>query len=135
MGKIFKLRTVEITFKPCGDCHECCTGRLVGSAYGNDYKPGHSCVFLVKKECIIHETRPDSCRNYQCAWSQGLFGDSDQLKPNKCGVLISIENVKNTTLKLDQSPQYLNCIGTLTPELKEYLDNWVRENNTFYKEV
>jgi Fe-S-cluster containining protein len=29
-------------------------------------KHGDPCPFLLKNKCMIYETRPDMCRNYQC---------------------------------------------------------------------
>lgn len=75
-------------FRPCGDCHECCTGKLAGNQYGNQMYPDRKCVFLVG-DCSIHVTRPESCAKYQCAWAQRLF--PEWMRPDQCGVVISVE--------------------------------------------
>ena len=76
-------------FRPCGDCHECCTGKLVGNQYGNLMYPGRPCAFLLKDGCGIHGSRPKECRSYQCAWSQNLF--PEWMRPDKTDALISVE--------------------------------------------
>ncbi len=76
-------------FRPCGDCTACCSGQLMGESYGNWFGRGKKCIFLVKESCTIYETRPESCRKYQCAWSQHLL-DMD-LRPDKCGLMVSVE--------------------------------------------
>lgn len=78
-----------MNFRECGDCTACCEGFLVGNAHGNrfgNYKP---CIFLVKNICAIYKDRPTSCHSYQCAWTQHLL--PDWMKPNLCGVLVSVE--------------------------------------------
>lgn len=80
-------------FRPCDECNSCCKGNLLGMAYGNVFGNKRSCIFLVKEKCAIYESRPDSCKNYQCAWSQGLL-DID-MRPDKSGLLVSIEKDKS----------------------------------------
>lgn len=81
-------------FRPCGECTACCDGNLKSNSHGNTFANRNACVFLVKKVCSIYEDRPNTCRNYQCAWSQTLF--DEDLRPDKCGVLISVETNPNT---------------------------------------
>lgn len=81
-------------FRPCGECTACCDGNLKSNSHGNTFANRNACVFLVKKVCSIYEDRPNTCRNYQCAWSQTLF--DEDLRPDKCGVLISVETNSNT---------------------------------------
>jgi len=81
-------------FRPCEKCTACCDGNLASNSHGNAFENRNSCVFLVKKVCSIYEDRPNTCKNYQCAWSQTLF--DEDLRPDKCGVLISVEINSNT---------------------------------------
>ena len=66
------------------------------------------------------------CRDYQCAWSQGLF--TSELKPNISNLLISVE--------FDTAGmQYLKLIplsNDVSQETIEYINNWVDNNNTYY---
>ena len=79
----------RIKYKECGDCSACCDGHLAGNIYGNKFGNRSPCKFLVSGLCSIYSTRPDSpCSTFQCAWSQHLL--DDDLKPNKCGLLVYI---------------------------------------------
>ena len=111
--------------KSCGSCFSCCTGTLIGNAYGNEHYPTKPCVFLVNNKCSIYETRPAYCQKYQCAWSQDIL--SDLMQPDKCGVIISVEIDKST------NKQFLRCSGILTDTIKTYLNEWCENNNTYYK--
>ncbi len=118
-----------MNFRPCGDCNACCEGALIGNAHGNRFGNHKPCVFLVSKTCAIHETRPQSCRNYQCAWSQHLF--PEWMQPNKCGVLISVETSK-------EGHQYLKVIELkheIPYEVYQEIDNFCKDNNTYYVKV
>lgn len=76
-------------FNECNNCHICCSGFLQGSAYGHDFGNGKKCYFL-NSGCDIYQNRPKLCHKYFCAWKQNLF--PEWMQPNKCGVLISVEN-------------------------------------------
>lgn len=114
-------------FLSCGDCTACCDGNLVGEVFGIPFGQGTPCSFLLNKSCSIYSFRPDMCKNYQCAWSQGLF--PEWMKPNQCGVLISVEH---DGLKLCQ---FLKVIPTRYPinqQVIDFLDQWVLQYNTYY---
>lgn len=81
-------------FRPCGECTACCDGNLLSNSHGNIFGNKKPCVFLVEKICSVYKDRPNTCKNYQCAWSQSLF--DEDLRPDRCGVLISVENNLNT---------------------------------------
>lgn len=100
-----------MNFRPCGDCRACCEGALIGNSYGNKFGFGKPCIFMIKEECTIYETRPQTCINYQCAWSQGLF--SEDMKPTISNVMISVE-VSN------DNKQYLKVM-----ELSDTIDDKV----------
>ena len=78
--------------RECGDCTECCRGRLI---FEDETKTGEKiivkdsipCYKLSDKGCTIHEDRPDVCRNWQCKWTldEGL---PNWLQPSKCGFMI-----------------------------------------------
>jgi Fe-S-cluster containining protein len=78
-------------YRSCGECTACCTGRLIGNAYGNSFNPSRKCVFLVQEKCSIYSTRPDLCRKYQCSWSEHLFDES--MRPDKCGVIVTTKSI------------------------------------------
>lgn len=118
-----------INFRECGDCHACCEGFLNSDAYGNKFGNGSSCKFLCSKVCTIYETRPQVCRNYQCAWSQGIL--PKWLKPNKVGVLISVETNPDNS-------QYLRVIEMkprIDYDVYKAIKDWCDNNNTYYIKI
>jgi Fe-S-cluster containining protein len=117
-----------INFRPCGDCAACCEGHLIGNAHGNQFGKGRKCIFLVKQECQIYHERPETCRKYQCMWSQGIF--PEWMKPNKTGMMISAE--------WKDGKQYLRCIE-ISPKI-DYnvyaeIEKFCTENQTYYVKV
>jgi hypothetical protein len=120
---------MAIEDRQCGECTVCCSGQLVGHAYGNKFGP-NPCVFLVEQKCAIYETRPQTCRNYQCAWLQGLL--PEWMKPSKCNVLVSVEFDQDRKQFLKVMPKEQQ---DLTSQIIEHLDEWTKENNTYYRIV
>jgi len=74
--------------RSCGDCTACCTW-LIGDAFEHKFGCGKSCKFLEEGGCGVYKARPETCRNYQCAWSQSLL--PEEMRPDKCDVLVSVE--------------------------------------------
>ena len=118
-----------MNFRPCETCTACCDGHILGNSYGNKFGCGKSCVFLVEKKCPIYKDRPNSCKNYQCAWSQHLL--PEWMRPDKCGVLVSVEIDKH-------NKQYLKVVEmqplvdyNIYTEIKRFCE----ENNTYFVKV
>lgn len=113
-------------FLECGSCNACCSGGLSGSAGGLPFGGGNPCKFLCRGSCSIYMFRPPVCKKYQCAWSQGLF--TEEMKPTISNLLISVEvdGLGKQFLKVIK----LNC--DIKKETLEYLDNWVKQNGTYY---
>jgi len=71
-------------FRECGECSLCCKVVEIEETESprNEWckhcDPG-------KAGCTIHSERPDSCRNCDCLWLQGMF--DDEHKPDKTGVV------------------------------------------------
>jgi Fe-S-cluster containining protein len=109
--------------RECGECTACCTW-LIGDAYGWEFGSGKSCKFLCESGCSVHKVRPKVCENYFCAWAQELI--SDELRPDKCGVLVSVEN--------SDIGQYLKILTINNKEIetniKEYFEQWGNKMNT-----
>ena len=49
------------------------------------------CIHLAQVGCGIYESRPQSCRDYDCAWLHGHFGTDD--RPDKTGIVWSFEQI------------------------------------------
>jgi len=120
---------MAIDFKSCGNCTVCCSGILAGNIYGNVFNKDKQCVFLVDQQCVIYNTRPEVCRKYQCAWSQGII--PDWLKPTESNILITVE--------IKDKQQYLKAVcltdEKISSEITTFLDEWTKENNTYYTVV
>lgn len=119
------MTILKTDFRDCGECTACCTW-LVGESYGHKFGNGISCTYLEECGCGIYENRPKVCINYQCAWSQNLF--PEEMRPDKCGVLVSVENN-------EQYGQYLRVIviesNEKTKKYINYLKMWSEKMNTF----
>ncbi|NDD85028.1 hypothetical protein EBZ38_12255 [bacterium] len=114
-----------MSFFSCGDCTACCDGHLTGDAFSVPFGPGSPCTFLINKSCTVYSFRPDVCKNYQCAWSQGLF--PEWMKPNRCNILISVEQKDDI--------QFLKLVPITYPinqQVIDFLDEWVVQYNTYY---
>jgi Fe-S-cluster containining protein len=115
--------------KPCGDCTACCSGQLMSVSYGNFFGKGKKCVFLVKEKCTIYDTRPDVCRTYQCAWTQGIL--YDEMRPDQCGLMVSVEYDK-------EGKQYLKAMEVtehVPYESFQKLDECAKKLNTYWVKV
>jgi hypothetical protein len=72
-----------MTNRVCGGCTLCC--RFYGVPELG--KPEQErCRHCTASGCSIHETRPASCRNFDCFW---LMDENfpDDLRPDRCGVV------------------------------------------------
>jgi len=106
-------------FRECGECTACCTW-LQGSAYGYDFGNGKSCKFLCESGCSVHNARPLVCEKYFCAWAQNLL--EEEMRPDKCGVLASVENAEST--------QYLRLTSTggeINKDILDYFSEWSKK--------
>lgn len=74
----------------CGGCIECCFAFRVVEL---KKEPFIECEHAEKgKGCKIYETRPQSCRDCNCAWiTQSEV--AGELRPDKCGVIF--ERINN----------------------------------------
>lgn len=117
---------MENNLRSCGECTACCDGHIIGNAYGHDFGLGKKCFYLVQQKCTIYETRPEVCRKYQCAWTQGLL--PEEHRPDKTGLMVSVEN--------DQTgKQYLKGIEIqpIVPySIHKTAETFCTENNTYY---
>lgn len=111
-------------FRDCGECTACCSW-LTGDAFGWKFGQGKSCKFLECNGCGVYKARPETCIEYQCAWSQHLL--PEEMRPDKCNVLISVEQ--------NQNGQYLKVMPInnikIDDKIRIYLQNWSEKMNTF----
>ena len=69
--------------RDCRDCQECCNVYQIDSI---DKKPRTTCSHLNKDGCVIYETRPIECKNYECMWIKGR-GEYDDM-PKLSGIMM-----------------------------------------------
>jgi Fe-S-cluster containining protein len=108
-------------FRKCEECTACCT-HLKGTAYGYEFGNGNTCKFLCNGKCDIYKVRPNACMNYECAWTQELI--SEEMRPDKCGVIASVEN--------DKYGQYLKltAIREINKDILKYFQEWGKKMNS-----
>jgi Fe-S-cluster containining protein len=75
------------TGRICGDCDLCCTVLRVDELAKRARQPCDK-LRTDGPGCSIHQTRPDICRGYTCAWLQGSFGDDD--RPDRLGAVLDL---------------------------------------------
>lgn len=120
---------MAIEFRDCGDCTICCEGHLIGNSYGNRFGNGKKCIFLVQKNCTIYKDRPETCRKYQCAWTQHIL--PEWMKPNQCGLMVSVQDEPS-------GKQYLKAIeirADVSQNVYDELEKFCKENNTYFMKV
>jgi len=71
----------------CGECTACCKSVALPEFNKATNEP---CEHL-REGCGIHETRPESCRAFQCAWLSKMTGFKDEsMRPDRCGVVAAV---------------------------------------------
>ena len=77
------------TFRSCGECTACCTALSVHEIDKGEFvKCEHDCG----THCAIYQSRPNSCRNYQCLWT-AMEGEVDEnFRPDNLGVILELQN-------------------------------------------
>lgn len=130
-------RDLQTDFRECGECNECCKWLNIDDVHGHEVKPGKPCFFLCEeKNCTIHEERPEVCKSYQCAWSQGIL--PQWMKPNKVNAIVNVEkwgtNKEYQLLKVIETGQEYDtkvlswiinfCIKTDTPLIYQVDGGW-----------
>jgi hypothetical protein len=109
-------------FRECGDCTACCSW-LIGDAFGHSFGCGKTCKFLENSGCGVYKARPETCINYQCAWSQYLL--PEEMRPDKCNFLCSVES--------NDSGQYIKVLPinnkTISQDVKNWFQDWSEKMN------
>lgn len=73
----------------CGSCTVCCTAMEVKELR----KPaGLRCLYLTNEGCSIYENRPQSCREYECAFR--MYPLDKKLRPDRSGFQILFSKTK-----------------------------------------
>lgn len=104
-------------YRPCGSCTLCCTIARVPELE----KPENVLCTHCKSGCSIYTERPQTCQDFQCAWSQGAF--SEDMRPDKVGFMVEILPEKSVVYVTAIDDDDLIYIDPAV--FKEYLDNGV----------
>lgn len=79
--------------RSCGDCTACCAVMAVVELR----KPSRrACDHVSLEGCRIHDTRPESCREFNCLWLRGAIDAS--ARPDELGVFFDYFTVKRTDI-------------------------------------
>lgn len=82
-----------MTERTCGECTLCC--KLMGVPEIRK-PPARWCADCERgKGCGIYETRPNSCRNFQCFWLMD-DGFPDEFRPDRIGALASLNDTPDS---------------------------------------
>ena len=109
--------------RECGDCNLCCKW-LYLNVDNELVRPGRPCKY-VGKSCTIHEKRPNVCRNYFCAYIQGVL--PEWMKPSHCGIIVSVK--KWGPNKEYQYLQAAETDKTMSVEVLSWLVQFCSEQN------
>ncbi len=60
--------------RKCGDCRECCIVLEVDAMRKEADEP---CRHLCAAGCAVYSQRPASCKEFTCAWREGMLGRRD----------------------------------------------------------
>ena len=114
----------------CGTCKVCC--RVLGVEEIRK-TPGEACEFLCDRGCGIYDTRPESCRAFECAWLQMQRSPRPlpkKMRPDKCGVMFVITAQPGRIAAhcdrehaLDEAP------------VREHVERWLRNGVTIIRVV
>ncbi len=75
--------------RECGDCVVCCDVLKIDTPALS--KPANMlCRHNTGRGCAIHETRPEICRNWFCAWRRNA-AMPEAARPDRSGLLVSLD--------------------------------------------
>ena len=110
--------------RQCGDCNKCCKW-LYYTINGHVKHPGKPCFYL-GEVCTVHEIRPQSCRDYHCAYIQGIL--PEWMKPSRSDVLVNVERWGPN--KEFQMLRVIECGKKLESEVLSWLVQYSRNSGT-----
>ena len=74
------------TARECGDCRVCCTLFEIAEVNKGLNRPCRHQSGPGEPGCKIYGHRPQVCREFECAWKQGLSGEGD--RPDRLGIML-----------------------------------------------
>ena len=87
--------------RECGECTMCCRGWIPADINGQILGITESglvgCSHVCETGCSIYKDRPKNpCETYRCAWLQDEENFPDWLRPDKCGAILSLIEIRNS---------------------------------------
>jgi hypothetical protein len=111
--------------RKCGPCTVCCHTQLISneSAHIPDGKDTFvRCPHQASRGCKVHDTRPDECRYYECAWKLGLL--PEEARPDKVGFVFSLQTKAFGVGAWDIAFTGAPTDDEIGQVLKDHLDLW-----------
>lgn len=71
--------------RSCDGCTVCCTVMAVPELHKGSRR---ACDHVGRDGCRAHDTRPESCRLFHCAWLRGAIDGGDDMRPDALGVMV-----------------------------------------------
>ncbi len=87
----------QIPKRVCGECNACCKPFTIEEVGKHDGGWCSKCD--IGHGCTIYNDRPLACRQFTCAWLNGL--GNDNLRPDRFGIMILVENFMLGTRRVD----------------------------------
>lgn len=105
--------------RQCHPCTACCEGWLASAK--TDMTPGKPCRHCTAEGCAIYEHRPeDPCRKYHCAWVREDSDLGDELRPDLCGAILSLDRKWNGWSVMHAAPTGAN----IPPETLDWIKSY-----------
>ncbi len=120
---------VTTTIRNCHPCTACCGGWIRINEENISSSVGHPCPHLGEQGCNQYDSRPQICRDFQCAWISDTTNIPVWMRPDKAKVIVRYANwIPESRVMLaipvgatipEKSLKYLKqfALGTKTPLL------------------
>lgn len=129
--------------RQCGTCQECCicpkidqqTMLLQIGTY--EAKPAYTpCRHLSGDGCSVYSNRPQTCRDFECAWLKGAVGDAEA-RPDRIGLLPMVQHSEAGVCRLTIMECRENAFAergfALAEELMQSIPNVDHIHVVFYR--
>lgn len=113
-----KCVPMGITENKCGACTQCCTNLDVIEL---GKKAGEPCKHLTNSGCGIYESRPQSCRDFDCGYL--LLSVKPKMRPDRSGFVMYLQEP-------DSIPTILcmkNTFSNINKNIKRYLQQMCKK--------
>jgi len=107
--------------RECGECKLCCKCLSIVEIV----KPGGKwCPHAKGKGCDIYEDRPPSCKQFRCAWLDGLT--PEEFRPDKVHAVFVVEGTPD--IPIISCYEHINGIALASKKLRWCIENFKAED-------